>query len=422
VGKLRVRLSCLRPNAALTADLALLGERAKGAHEAGAVRLSLQACYPSPRALLKGYAAPPLPPAAYAHGLAGREHQGVMSRECRRIVLRWLESANPAIGGAEALLVLDAERWAGRWGGVGGLWPWLCLGRGCCWQACAPLCAVQPSLALSCMRCRADPPSPARPPPPPPRSEVFAMSRARVNVRRIKMALVGLRRVHRKFDAIKARRLLGRLLRTFTSMGSSPAAAVQGMPWVAMTLPAGRCIDCRAASFPPPASQTWQDPWQSVAAMAAACFLCFNPSRAVPLLLGWVVVATLSAQPDYEGGGPCASTPAQPCAAAAAVVVLHPAWSCGPAPVPAAGIVPRMEQDPPDIQPENESLEAGSANPLAALRARLERLQRMGLLVQGALDEVACAMERAEVRRRLGGCWERGGAGAEGRAGGAAPF
>jgi hypothetical protein len=249
-----------------------------------------------------------------------------MSRECRRIVLRWLESANPAIGGAEALLVLDAER------------------------------------------------------------EVFAMSRARVNVRRIKMALVGLRRVHRKFDAIKARRLLGRLLRTFTSMGSSPAAAVQGMPWVAMTLPAGRCIDCRAASFPPPASQTWQDPWQSVAAMAAACFLCFNPSRAVPLLLGWVVVATLSAQPDYEG------------------------------------IVPRMEQDPPDIQPENESLEAGSANPLAALRARLERLQRMGLLVQGALDEVACAMERAEVRRRLGGCWERGGAGAEGRAGGAAPF
>lgn len=56
-----------------------------------------------------------------------------------------------------------------------------------------------------------------------------------------------------------------------------------------------------------------------------------------------------------------------------------------------------MEQDPPDIQPENESLEAASANPLAALRARLERLQRMGLLVQGALDEVACAMERAEV-------------------------
>lgn len=115
VGKLRVRLSCLRPNTLLTADLALLGERSKGGHEAAAVRLSLQACYPSARALLKGYAAPPLPAAAYEHGLSGREHQGVMSRECRRIVLRWLESANPSITGPEALLVLDAERWVGGW-------------------------------------------------------------------------------------------------------------------------------------------------------------------------------------------------------------------------------------------------------------------------------------------------------------------
>jgi hypothetical protein len=41
-----------------------------------------------------------------------------MARECRRIVLRWLDGATPCIGAAEALAVLDAERWAGigRWG------------------------------------------------------------------------------------------------------------------------------------------------------------------------------------------------------------------------------------------------------------------------------------------------------------------
>jgi hypothetical protein len=56
-----------------------------------------------------------------------------------------------------------------------------------------------------------------------------------------------------------------------------------------------------------------------------------------------------------------------------------------------------MEGDPPDIQPENESLETGTVNPLAALRARLDRLQRLGLAVQDVLDEVACALERAGV-------------------------
>lgn len=48
VGKLRVRLSCLRPNTPLSADLVLLGERARGAHEAGTVKLSLETSYPSP--------------------------------------------------------------------------------------------------------------------------------------------------------------------------------------------------------------------------------------------------------------------------------------------------------------------------------------------------------------------------------------
>lgn len=63
-----------------------------------------------------------------------------------------------------------------------------------------------------------------------------------------------------------------------------------------------------------------------------------------------------------------------------------------------------MEQDPPGIEPENESLEAGSSgvNPIAALRAKVDRLTRMGLLAQNALDEVACTMERCGVSRGLG--------------------
>lgn len=36
--------------------------------------------------------------------------QAVLAREARRIILRWLDAANPAIGGPQALVVLDAER------------------------------------------------------------------------------------------------------------------------------------------------------------------------------------------------------------------------------------------------------------------------------------------------------------------------
>lgn len=33
-----------------------------------------------------------------------------MARECRRIVMRWLDGANPAISNPVALFMLDAER------------------------------------------------------------------------------------------------------------------------------------------------------------------------------------------------------------------------------------------------------------------------------------------------------------------------
>ena len=66
------------------------------------------------KALVRGYTAPALPKAAYSHGLGDKSHQLVMGRESRRIVLRWLEGANPAIGALAAGTVLDTDRWAGR--------------------------------------------------------------------------------------------------------------------------------------------------------------------------------------------------------------------------------------------------------------------------------------------------------------------
>lgn len=48
VGKLRVRLSCLRPNEQLSSELPLVSERSKGARLAGTVGLTLLVSYSSP--------------------------------------------------------------------------------------------------------------------------------------------------------------------------------------------------------------------------------------------------------------------------------------------------------------------------------------------------------------------------------------
>ena len=60
---------------------------------------------------MRGYTAPQLPPAVYERSVDGRAHQAVMERERRRIVLRWLEAANPAVPAPVALAVLNTERW-----------------------------------------------------------------------------------------------------------------------------------------------------------------------------------------------------------------------------------------------------------------------------------------------------------------------
>lgn len=185
-------------------------------------------------ALVKGYTAPALPKAAYVHRVDDKAHQvgggrqgvwrlagllasclascwgcngrrlqpggaalpnrspsphrwlaqAALGREARRIVLRWLDAANPAIGGPQALVVLDAERCA--WWGGGRRLAVARASRHGVPAALLPaaIAHTPPPHALCCR-------------------EVFAMSRARVNMRRIQMALVGVRRAQRKLDAIK---------------------------------------------------------------------------------------------------------------------------------------------------------------------------------------------------------------------------
>lgn len=117
VGKLRLRLSTLAPNQPVTATLPLLSERKKGAQQVGTAELSVRVEYGSTKALLRSYLRPHLPEAAYGAGVAEAGAQGAMAAETRRIVLRWLDAANPAIPRPVALAVLDTERCAAPgWG------------------------------------------------------------------------------------------------------------------------------------------------------------------------------------------------------------------------------------------------------------------------------------------------------------------
>ncbi|PSC71573.1 pollen-specific SF21-like [Micractinium conductrix] len=187
VGKLRVRLSCLAPNAEARAELPLLSERDKGARTVGSVELSLQASYSGAKALVRAYTAPPLPAPAYLHGVQERSAQASMERETRRIVLRWLAGANPPIDGPLALAVLDTER------------------------------------------------------------EAFTMSRTKVNWRRIQAALVGVRRCKRRLDEIRtwhnpresALAMLAILLFCFLTRLAVPCA----LGWAAMVTLSARPED-----------------------------------------------------------------------------------------------------------------------------------------------------------------------------------
>jgi hypothetical protein len=74
---------------------------------------ALQVSAPDRSALLKRYLAPPLPEAAYNAGVDGRDAQRDLALGGRRIALRWLDSATPAVPQAAALALLDTGRRAG---------------------------------------------------------------------------------------------------------------------------------------------------------------------------------------------------------------------------------------------------------------------------------------------------------------------
>lgn len=190
LGKLRLRLSRLRPEETLSADLPLLSDRLKGAKRVATLGVTLQMAFVDPKTMVQCYLTPALPKAAYYLGTDGSAHQKVMARETRRIVQRWLLGTNPAITAEQAQALLDTNR------------------------------------------------------------EKFAMSRLKVNWRRIQMILAGLRRFGRWFDRVCKR---------------------------------------------------WEDPQESTLVVVAVVALCFWPRYVLPGLLGWLVYATYNS--DHETAG-----------------------------------------------------------------------------------------------------------------------
>ena len=134
------------------------------------------------------------------------------------------------------------------------------------------------------------------------------MSRARVNWRRIQMALVGVRHAQRKLDAIKVRGGEG----DGAAAAGCEALASWRVRYAGCTLPGLRAAWLLAVPWPPEpvpcvAPQAWREPRESLAAMAGICLLCFLPRLAIPALLLWLAASTLAAQPGEIGallGGP----------------------------------------------------------------------------------------------------------------------
>lgn len=243
VGKLRVKLSCVAPARPITADLPLLSDRSKGAQHVGSLGIEMHIQYKSRKGLLGSYFAPSLPDEMYMAGVEDSKFQDHLDRSSRKVVLRWLENSNPAIPATLAMGLLDTEK------------------------------------------------------------ENFAMSRAQVNILRIRLALSSLGKFKKWLSHI----------------------------------------------------ESWEKPWESAATCAGAVFLATQPSIMIPILLVWLIFSTLANRPANAG-----------------------------LPLP-------MQHDPPGIESENTELEVSSA---IDIRAKLEKLSRMALMVQNLLDSLASSLER----------------------------
>ncbi len=110
VGKLRLRLSTLAAGRAHAAALPLCADRKAGSGRAANVHLRLKVEYFGGLAQARGYLSPPLPADAYRQLLATGPTVVGLHHECKRIVLRWLEAAQPPIPAAVAAAVLGNER------------------------------------------------------------------------------------------------------------------------------------------------------------------------------------------------------------------------------------------------------------------------------------------------------------------------
>lgn len=110
MGKLRVRLSTVAAGRPVTAHLPLLAARDAGGARVGAATLTLRLDFASSAARLAAYFRPALPAEQYTHGLDAGPLQAALEAARRRMVLRWLEAAEPPLRPAVALAVLDTER------------------------------------------------------------------------------------------------------------------------------------------------------------------------------------------------------------------------------------------------------------------------------------------------------------------------
>lgn len=110
VGKLRVRLSTLSPNQTMTTDLPMLSDRKHGAQIIGSISMEFCLQYRGgAKSIVGAYLKPPLSNEMYIAGIEDDDCQHSWQLASRRMVLRWLQDARPEIASSLALALLDTE-------------------------------------------------------------------------------------------------------------------------------------------------------------------------------------------------------------------------------------------------------------------------------------------------------------------------
>lgn len=95
IGKLRVRISTIKSNKTVPANLIFLNERKKGGNVVGRASFNFFLEIESQKVRASGYAAPPFPKENYVHGTTGLMRQ--LNKDRRKLVVEWVNAANPGI-------------------------------------------------------------------------------------------------------------------------------------------------------------------------------------------------------------------------------------------------------------------------------------------------------------------------------------